>query len=114
MNEHLEVLREAAEIVARNKYKQYRQVVDMDLEQAHAFFDDQVVPAPPRPVPQYRYEPPAIDITEEEYIAMYRSQDPGYAEPKQVVIGDVIMMPSGIRYRVNLPPKRVLDEPIPF
>lgn len=125
MNERLEAMRKAAEqiIQVRRGYA----VNNIDIERAHAFFDEQVRQAPPPPPPQppvaqawangvgqKRHELPAIDITEEEYIAMYRSQDPDYAEPKQVMIGDTIMMPSGVRYRVNLPPKRIPDEPIPF
>lgn len=103
MNERLEAIRKAAEHIIQ--VRRGDAVDNIDLERAHAWF---------AAVAQQPYEPPAIDITEEEYIAMYRSQDPDYAEPKQVVIGDVIMMPSGVRYRVNLPPKRVQDEPIPF
>lgn len=123
MNERLEAIRKAAEHIIQ--VRRGDAVDNIDLERAHAFFDEQVMQAPPPPprpvapawvnvVARRPYEPPAIDITEEEYIAMYRSQDPDYAEPKQVMIGDTIMMPSGVLYRVNLPPKRVPDEPIPF
>lgn len=97
--------------MARDARQQYNEIARDVAENG-----PRKVKIPPRAPGGHNFwaKPGAIPITEEEYVAMYRTQHVDYKAPDDVVVGMTITMPSGVTYVVSLPPRRVEEEPIPF